>query len=293
MESLSIVIPVGKEPYLNKTIESLLSSCVEDIEIIPVFDGYDQREPLPNDSRIKPIKTEHKGMRNAINTGVNASKGKYLMKCDAHCCFAHGFDKILIESCQDDWLVIPRRYSLIEETWDRKEFGKIRDYHYITFPHKTSWGYGIFPIEWFIKGLEDKEIDDTMTFQGSCWLSNREYFTKHIGLLDDKCYSPYGGEQLEIGLKYWLGGGRVIVNKRTWYAHLRKTMHHYNIHMFSTQHKRDAGALAGHEQMARHWLNNQEPNMIHDFKWLIEKFWPVPTWPEDRSLWVYPEYVEK
>jgi hypothetical protein len=32
-------------------------------------------------------------------------------------------------------------------------------------------------------------------------------------------------------------------------------------------------------------MRNLWPNRVHDIAWLIEKFWPVPFWPEDRNLW--------
>jgi len=35
-------------------------------------------------------------------------------------------------------------------------------------------------------------------------------------------------------------------------------------------------------------MNNEEPGMTHKMEWLVEKFWPVPTWPEDRSKWISP-----
>ena len=287
MGNLSVIIPVFKEPYLNKTIDSLLENAIGKIEIIPVIDGCGLEEPVREDPRVKPIVLNpHVGMRGAINAGLVAAKGDFIMKSDAHCLFAPGFDQVLTENCAEDWLVIPRRYSVLEETWTRNEHWHIRDYHYISFPKQTSWGYGIFPIDWFRRGLEKVEIDDTMTFQGSCWLANRKYFMNHVGFLNDKAYSPFGGEQIEIGLKYWLGGGCNKVIKKTWYGHFRKTMHNYNSFKFSTKHKRDGPAATGRAWAAKHWMNNEEPNMIHPFSWLVEKFWPVPSWPEDRSLWV-------
>jgi hypothetical protein len=30
-----------------------------------------------------------------------------------------------------------------------------------------------------------------------------------------------------------------------------------------------------------YWVNNKWPKRIHDWKWLIDKFWPVPGWPEN------------
>ena len=262
MANLSIIIPYLKEPYLDKTIESLTKNATGKIEVL-AMEGLN-------------------GMRSGINAGLAKATGDYIMKCDAHCVFAPGYDKI-IEDCQENWLMIPRRYSLLEEPWDRDINSRIRDYHYLSFLGQSSWGLGIYPIEWRRRGRESFDIDDTMTFQGSCWIANRKYFMEHVGFLDDRreTYGPYSDEPLEVGLKYWLGGGEVKVNKKTWYAHLRKTMHHYNSFRFSRRGKRDQAAYDGHTWGAKHWLKNEEPNMIHPFSWLIEKFWPVPSWPEN------------
>ena len=46
--------------------------------------------------------------------------------------------------------------------------------------------------------------------------------------------------------------------------------------------------IAGHNYAAWYWMNNQWEERKHDIAWLVEKFMPVPTWPEDRSLWVSP-----
>jgi len=33
-------------------------------------------------------------------------------------------------------------------------------------------------------------------------------------------------------------------------------------------------------------MNNEEPNMIHSFSWYINKFWPIPTWPDNwQEVW--------
>ena len=29
-----------------------------------------------------------------------------------------------------------------------------------------------------------------------------------------------------------------------------------------------------------YWLNNRWEQRVHDFEWLLVKFWPVPTWKE-------------
>ena len=30
-----------------------------------------------------------------------------------------------------------------------------------------------------------------------------------------------------------------------------------------------------------YWMNNKWEKRAHDWEWLLKKFWPVPSWPED------------
>jgi len=32
---------------------------------------------------------------------------------------------------------------------------------------------------------------------------------------------------------------------------------------------------------ANHWMRNRWPQAVHKLEWLIDRFWPVPTWPEN------------
>jgi len=285
---LSVVIPSYKDPYLQRTIDSLLESAEGEIEVIPVLDGY--VEELKEDSRVKAILLEkNRGMRGATNAGIEAAKGEFLMKSDSHCAYGKGFDKGLIG--EPHWLTIPRRYSLDEINWTKDEDRPIKDYHYYTFPALTNrYGHGMYSLDWPQRGKQRAEhvIDDTMTFQGSCWFANREYFMEHIGFLDDRreAYGSFAVEQLEVGLKYWLGGGEVKVNKGVWYAHLHKMPRHYKAGMFHKTYKTNKHTMASNVWSAKHWMNDEEPNMIHKLDWLVEKFWPIPCWPENwKEVW--------
>ncbi len=285
---LSVIIPSYYDPFLQKTVNSLLKSARGEIEIIAVQDGPVGKLPIKADKRVKLIVLpQNKGMRGAINAGIAKARGEFIMKCDAHCIFGSGFDKILTENCGVNQLMIPRRYSLNQVHW-RRDLGRpVRDYHYLTYP-------GLTPQDW-LQGPEKHDprynIDDTMTFQGSCWFANKKYFIKRVGYLDDRreAYGPFGGEQVEIGLKYWLGGGEVKVNKKTWYAHLVKRPYHYATGLFTRSYKSSRVVAANRAWLAKHWVGNQEPGMIHPISWLVEKFWPVPSWPENRLKWEYPK----
>lgn len=291
---LSIIIPSYNEPYLNHTIKNILESAQGEVEIlVNVDDGKFVTEI--QDYRVKfTYQKEPLGMRGGINLGLKKAKGKYIMKTDAHCVFAKGFDLEITKNMEDDWLVVPRRYSLYADGWKRDMRFPPKDYHYLTFPVTSGhFGKAMFPIEWKQRAQDRKDqmIDDTMTLQGSCYIANRKYFMKKVGFLDDnpQTYSPFGAEQMEVGLKYWLGGGKVKVNKNTWYAHLFKNSRYYREvgGSKSRRHKTSIQSKGGWQWATEHWMNNREPDMVHPFTWLIEKFWPVPTWPEDKNLWVY------
>ncbi len=291
---VSIIIPAHREPYLQKTINSLLKSARGEVEILAVLDGWEPEKPIRADKRVRVIRLDkHSGMRAAINTGISQSKGEFIMKCDAHCAFGAGFDLILSKNCAENWIVIPRRYSLDDNKWQRNKGRPYRDYHFLTFPTQNGiYGITISNPGWMERGRQRKapqyDIDDTMTFQGSCWMAQKKHFLKLVGFLDDRVetYSPFGAEPLEIGMKYWLSGGKVKVVKKTWYAHLSKRRKHYQARLFSKKYK--LNQAQSRTWSSKHWINNEEPGMIYPFSWLIEKFWPVPTWPEDRSLWVFP-----
>ncbi len=276
---LSVIMPLYKEPYLQKTIDSLLenSELGEEVEIICVFDSGRFQTPVRSDSRVKVIVLEKRaGMRGAVNAGLAAAKGDFIMKCDAHCCFGPGFDRIMVENGAENRLLIPRQHALDTVNWKRDESKPSRDYIHLTFPL-------IGMSHWARPEREKYEIDDTMMFTGSCWMAQRKYFLEHIGFMDDRSetYGPFIAEPQEIGLKYWLGGGEVKINKKTWYAHFRKRKEHYKARQFDRSFKQSHEIASGITYTTKHWMNNEEPNMIHPISWLFKKFAPLPGWPDD------------
>lgn len=216
----SIVIPSRNEKYLQKTVQGLLKSTRGIFEILIVLDGYWPKvEEIVLDDRVHYIHIpEPKGMRNAINVSVSVARGEYILKTDAHCMFAYGYDETLKENMVDDFVVVPRRYRLDPEKWE------------IIQDHRPPIDYMV--LDNSLKGQEDRaknlitdtlpKIDFLMTSQGSCWFMKHNYYN-HLELLDEKTYGPFYKEMQEIGLKCWLSGGQMKVNKNTWYAHWHKT----------------------------------------------------------------------
>src|SRR3990172_9329459 len=115
---LSCILPGYHDPLIHKTTQSILDNAVGKAEVINVYDGY-WDTPI-DDPRVKALHLgENRGMRGAINAGVAIAKGDYLMRADCHCSFAKGFDKVILDTIQDNWIVTPTRYFLDPIKWKR------------------------------------------------------------------------------------------------------------------------------------------------------------------------------
>lgn len=297
MAKLTVIIPARNELYLQQTLDDLLVKATGDMEIIVILDGYWPQAPLKEDPRLIVIHRERRGMRAAINSAVAIAKGKYLMKVDAHCMFPHGFDEVLKADCDGDWVVIPRRYSLELDTWGVRFHRPYVDYEFLGWPYEGKKAVhgdtvGLHARTWDARIEEriNKLLDENMTFQGSCWFTSKEHFVKRIGTMQEEGYGTFIGEPQEIGLKTWLGGGRIMTNKKTFYAHLWKGKPYREAHMkaLGVPYTRIGSSelKTGNAFSVDYWMHDRWKERKYDLAWLIERFWPVPTWPESREAWI-------
>ncbi len=278
MSKVSIIIPSRTERFLPQTVNDLLSKG-SDIEVIAVLEGYWPEPPLPEDKRLILLHFGNAhGMRAAINAAASIASGEFIMKCDAHCMFGEGYDEILQADCDDNWVVIPRRYSLDAENWCQNPKEPIDAMHYF-YPPTHPDDLGLHGRPWMQRGRERQEIliDEDVTFQGSCWFMHRNHW-KRIGPLSEVGYETFQGEPQEIGLRTQLGPweGNIMRNKKTWYAHLHKGKTYGRMyHMSQSERTR------GNAYSFNFWWNNQWTERVHDLEWLIDRFPPMPGWPEN------------
>lgn len=294
MLDLSIIIPSRSDQWLQKTVDDLLLRAETQVEVIVVFDGIWSQ--LKDDPRVVIVHhgEQHNniGMRGSINAGMRIARGRYVMKIDEQCAVDQGFDRKLIADCENDWVVIPRRWRLDAENWKltTETEGDTRapvDYMVIDYPYKgaSKLGEGEFlPKTEGLHGAaiiypdrEDILIDDVMTMQGSCYFMKKTYWDELFpNGLDDVNYGTFTQEAQEISNKVWLSGGKVMVNKKTWYAHWHKGTKGKGYGFSNDQYKRHlAGTERGRLYCIDYWLNTRE--FKHDFAWLIQKFNP-PGW---------------
>ena len=241
---LSVLIPSRCEMFLQRTIEDILSNIEGNTEIIVVCDGLWPDPPVKDHPRVTLIyHSKSVGQRAATNEAAGLSNAKYIMKCDAHCSFDKGFDVKLMADCEPDWTVVPRMYNLHAFNWKCLKCGN-ETYQGPTptscekcdnttdFERKMIWkprlnrksDFMRFDTDlkfqyWGALGKRPEyqgDIADTMSLLGACWFLERERYWELDGLDED--HGSWGQMGTEIACKSWLSGGRLVTNKKTWFA---------------------------------------------------------------------------
>ena len=294
MAKLSVIIPSRDEQFLVPTIDDIFAHAAGEVEVVAVLDSdkwpAGWKEVTERHTNLHTIHNgQSLGMRQSINRGVASaiSRGAtYIAKSDAHCSFSQGFDEVLKAEMDDDWIVVPRRLRLDPEAWTVAEPDKPPyDYHYLSFPDDPNdfGGPGLNGKPWVERGVQRADIlvDEEMSSQGSFWAMKADYFNR-LELMDHENYGPFWNEFQEIGLKCWLSGGRVMVNKKCHYLHLHKGKKYGRGY-----HLKESALTQGRNHTMK-WLYNEAwAKQTLPFSWLIEHFAPVPGWVEGWEEKVY------
>jgi glycosyltransferase involved in cell wall biosynthesis len=300
MRDLSILIPSRNEMFLNNTIQDILNNIEADTEVIAVLDGQWPIEPIPDNPRVILIHfSESIGQRAATNVAARISKAKYLMKLDAHCAMDKGFDVKLMNDMQDNWTQVPIMRNLHAFDWVC-ECGHIRyqgptkpcekcgkdmkrELRWIakTNPQSTAFRYDTTLHFQYWQDWKKKQVGDlveTFSLQGSCFMCTREkYFELN---LCDETWGSWGNQGTEVATKTWLSGGRVVVNKKTFYAHLFRTQGND----FGFPYPQSGRAVERARNFSRElFFNNGYDKQIYPLSWLIGKFKPIPDWHEESG----------
>ena len=287
MPKVSVIIAARNERHLPRMIthltERLTTHLIErltgDYEIVVVQDGLPYQS-LPNHPRVRIFNREYTGLKPSINFAATQATGKYLLKLDAHCAVSEGIDEVLSQNMQPNWMVVPRFYTLDGETWEPRD-NRHCDYWYLDCPLTDPKGYrfraGGY---WWERTRERAHIypmDETLTHHGSAWFVERDFFLNKLRGMQVGGYGLSYMEPADLGLRTWLGpwDGRVVVNKSCWYAHLHQQANTrgYGISMREINR--------AYLWTANYWMRNAWPEAVHPLAWLIDRFAPVPGWPEN------------
>jgi glycosyltransferase involved in cell wall biosynthesis len=276
-EMVSIIIPSRQERFLNNTIRDVLANATGEIEIFVILDGYEPVE-FVHDVRVKyirlmPNRTMQK--RLGINAAVAKASGEFIMALDAHCMVGKGFDEILAKDCEENWIVIPRRYKLEPESWTiRKDVPPV-DYEYWMW---REFKKGILkPYQWARPEHQNMLEDSTLTMQGSAWFCHKKYFER-MGFMKVDGYTGWGQEDVELALETWSSGGQVRVCKKTFYAHLFKGKTYGRMYRANNSQIRASRSYA-----FDFWVNKNREKFVK----VINQFMPIPNWPINWEKEIY------
>lgn len=307
MTDLSVIIPARNEEFLDRTIQDLLENIQADTELIAILDGYVPDPPLAHgDPRLTIIyNPQSVGQRAASNQAAKLAKGKYIMKIDAHCAFDKGFDVKMLEAFKeigDDVTMVPIMRNLHAFDWvcpeghrryqgpsgECKECGKstVKDVVWIPKTNPASVSYRFDKTMhfqyWGDWGKMQKgDLTESMSLQGSCFMCTKEKYFE-LDLCSEEFHS-WGQQGVEVACKTWLSGGRVIVNRRTWYAHMFRTQGGD----FSFPYHNSMSDVRENRELSRElFQHNKWSKAVHDFQWLLDKFHP-PEWEETKGIIFY------
>lgn len=302
MRELSILIPARNEEFLAKTIENILENIEADTEIIAVMDGQWNDPPVPQHEKVKIIKTgKVVGQRAATNLACKISTAKYVMKVDAHCAFDKGFDRKLIADMQDDWTVVPTMRNLWAFDWKCMKCGKrvYQDKSNVCpvcnvemkkkmvwqgkeSPQSNSYTFDTEPHFQYFRDYNKRpegkgDLTESMSLQGSFFMCTRDKYWE-LNLCDEKLGS-WGSQGIEVAVKTWLSGGKVMVNQKTWYAHMFRTKPQNG---FGFPYEQKGSEVAKTKQNVKDlFWENKWDKQVKPLSWLVERFWPIPNWTEE------------
>lgn len=285
MSKVSIIIPSCNEHHLFKPGQTVLQRTVEDVykkatgefEVIVGFNGPSYQD-FPDYPNLRTLRLpENIGIKAQINTLAIMAAGKYIYKSDAHCSFGENFDEILQADMEDNWIVMPRFYVLRGRTWEWQD-ERFYDYFFLCCPFTDPRGFRFKAGgHWPEKTAEklDILIDEIPQMHGSGWFVNREYYINTLGGFPYVDPMGHAQEPIWLGLKNWLAGGKLMVNKKTWYAHMHQQGDQRGYSMSKEQEKQS------YDLAANYWVGDKWAEKKHDFEWFVDKFMPMPTWPDD------------
>jgi glycosyltransferase involved in cell wall biosynthesis len=307
MKDLSMLIPARNEQFLAQTVQDILQNIEADTEIIVTLDGEWANPPIPQHERVTVVYVPVSiGQRAATNIACKVAQGKYVMKVDAHCAFDKGFDRKLIEDMQDDWTVVPIMMNLhafdwkcyscgkrwyqdtfaanankicdncgskkikMKMVWKPRRGTRNRSFCFDTEPHFRYFS------EYSCRPEGKGDLTETMSLQGSAFMLTREKYWE-LDICDEKL-GNWGNQGIEVACKTWLSGGRVMVNQKTWYAHMFRTKPQFGFPWLASGNE----ALQTKKNVRDLFWENKWDKAIYPLSWLIERFSPVPSWtPEE------------
>jgi glycosyltransferase involved in cell wall biosynthesis len=302
VSDLSVLIPARNERWLARTVADVCEHAKGDTDVIVVLDGA-WPEPgyeLQQHPKVQVIYLpEPIGQRAATNLAARVSTARWVMKLDAHCSVADGFDVALMEAALElgpNVTQVPAQKNLHVYNQVCEGCGAVYDqapartschcggtafrqdvvWQPRHRPTSTSW---VFDRDLHFQYSSNKhqtgDCPEVMSMLGACLFVDRQHFLDLGGF--DEAHGSWGQYGQEWACKEWLSGGRVVCNRRTTYAHF------FRVGGIGFPYEIKAADQEKARQYAReYWRGNKWPQQRYPLRWLVEKFWPVSGWTDEQ-----------
>lgn len=126
------------------------------------------------------------------------------------------------------------------------------------------------------KDLEVSGLTETMSLQGSCFMMTRKKYWE-LDICSEN-FGSWGNQGIEVAVKTWLSGGKVLVNHKTWYSHMFRTQGGDFGFPYPNPGKEVSRTK---EKVKDIFFNNKWDKQNRPLSWLVEKFWPVKGWTDE------------
>lgn len=319
VKDLSVIITARNEEFLSRTVEGVLKARRANTEVIVLCDGNWPEPPIKDNPDVVMIyHSKSIGQRAGINEAIKLSTARYIMKLDAHCIVADGFDKVLVEA--GDKLgkkvtQVPRMYNLHAFDWKCKKCGnrwyqgptpeyccksgesrqRNKDCDGTEFERVIVWKPRLHRKSdhyrfdndlkfqyWGALGKRpgfEGDITETMSLLGACFFMNRERYWEIGG--SDENWGSWGNQGTEISLKSWLSGGMLVTNRKTWFSHMFRTQGGDFGFPYPQSGKQVSHARKSSQNI---FFGNKFDKQIYSLFDLVGAFWPVPGWDKKDLL---------
>lgn len=307
---LTVVIPARAERWVTETVIDVLAASGPQTTVLVVLDEDWPETDIPSHPRLDIIRVpKARGQRAATNLGIRTTRTRYVMKLDAHCAMAPGFDEELMRTAETlgpRTIQIPLQYNLHvfnrvcracgftedmgptwpncpqckaagtmtrEVVWQRRMGRRTSGWMFDKDLHFQYWG------EWSDRHA-DVEVHDVMSCLGACWVVDREWYWSVGGL--DEAHGSWGQMGTELACKAWLSGGRMVCNKRTWFAHMFRTQGGDFGFPYPLSGKEVSAARAHSRKL---WMEGTWPQAVRPLGWLLAHFQPFPVPTARNPSW--------
>lgn len=304
MYDLAILIPSRNEEWLYKTIQDLLEHKTDATEIIVGLDGTSEYMSVPDHKDVKVFYVyEAIGQRAITKQLARLSTAKYIAKVDAHCAFDDKFDVKMLDAFKitgDNVVMAPVMRNLHVFDWVCEDghtryqgpsglctiCGKetVKDVKWIakTNPQSVAYCFDSEPHFQYMNDLKKRQsyisqgdLTESMSLQGSFFMMTKDkYFELDV---DDESLGMWGSQGISVACRFWLSGGKVLINHNTFYAHCFRTQGQDFGFPYPQSGKQVSHAKAAVRDL---FFNNKWEKAIHPLSWLLEKFAPVPGWTD-------------